>query len=77
MKKLRIKKSYIIALFVLAIVAISSYGIALHFKSEPVDIDKVLKSESYSYLPKEAKNYVKKVFEQSGEVILTEKNKQE
>ena len=41
------------------------------------DIDKVLKTISYSYLPKEAKNYIKKVYEESGEIILTEKNKKE
>lgn len=40
-------------------------------------IDKVLESSSYEYLPKEAKNYIKKVYEETGEVLLTEKNKKE
>jgi oligoendopeptidase F len=38
-------------------------------------IDKVLETSSYSYLPKEAKNFIKEVYEETGEVILTEKNK--
>jgi len=41
------------------------------------DIDYILKSESYSYLPKEAQNYIKEVYEETGELILTEKNKEE
>ncbi len=38
-------------------------------------IEKILKSEAYSYLSPEAKNYIKEVYENSGELILTEKNK--
>lgn len=40
-------------------------------------IDKLLESNSYEYLPKEAKKYIKKVYEETGEVLLTEKNKKE
>ena len=40
-----------------------------------IDIDKVLKSKSYDYLPVQAKSYVKEVYEKTGNVILTEKNK--
>ena len=40
-------------------------------------IDKILDSKSYSYLPKEAKQYIKEVYELSGEVLPTEKNKEE
>ena len=39
------------------------------------EIDKVLMSNEYSYLPKEAKNYIKELYEESGRIILTEKNK--
>jgi len=39
------------------------------------DINYILKSESYFYLPAEAQNYIKKVYEETNEVILTEKNK--
>ena len=41
------------------------------------EIDKILETVNYSYLPKEAKNFVKEVYEETGEVILTEKNKEE
>lgn len=41
------------------------------------DINVVLESSSYAYLPKSAKNYIKEVYEETGEVVLTEKNKKE
>jgi len=39
-------------------------------------IDKILKTESYEYLPKAAKNYIELVYEQTGEILKTEKNKE-
>ena len=39
-------------------------------------IEKILKTESYAYLPKEAQNYIKDVYEETGEILLTEKNKE-
>lgn len=48
----------------------------LSFSKNPNDIDKILKSESYSYLPKAAQNYIKDVYEKTGTVMLTEKNKE-
>jgi len=41
------------------------------------EIDRVLKTDSYSYLPKEAKNFIEKVYKDSGEIVLTEKNKED
>jgi len=41
------------------------------------EIDIILSKSTYSYLPKEAKNYIKEVYEETGEVILSEKNKEE
>lgn len=41
------------------------------------EIDKVLKTKEYSYLPKEAKNYIRNIYNKTGEIILTEKNKEE
>lgn len=38
-------------------------------------IDDILKGESYAYLPVEAQKYIKEVYEETGTVILTEKNK--
>lgn len=40
-------------------------------------IDKVLRKPAYSYLPAEAKDYIKEVYSQTGEIILTEKNKKD
>lgn len=36
---------------------------------------KVLSTSEYSYLPVEAQNYIKEVYEQTGKIVLTEKNK--
>jgi C1A family cysteine protease len=41
------------------------------------NIDEILSSSSYSYLSLEAKNYIKSVYEETGTLILTEKNKKE
>ena len=47
-------------------------------KLEPVvKIDTILASENYSYLPVEAKDYIKEVYEETGRIVLTEKNKEE
>jgi len=79
-KKVDISKNYknkililstVLFLFVLIISIIIP---KLLFKT---NIEKVLETISYSYLPKEAKNYIKEVYEESGEIILTEKNKKE
>lgn len=40
-------------------------------------IERVLKSESYNYLPLEAKKYIEDVYNETGKVLLTEKNKKE
>ena len=66
------KKYLLIASFILVL----SLGVFLFKKiSFKNEIDKILTSESYSYLPSKAKNYVKEVYESTGEVIRTEKNK--
>lgn len=36
----------------------------------------MLNNKSYSYLPKVALNYIKKIYENTGELVFTEKNKQ-
>ena len=41
------------------------------------DIDRVLQTKEYNYLPKEAQNYIKEVYEKTGEIVLTEKNKKD
>ncbi len=44
------------------------------YKNE-IKIEEVLRSKYYSYLPQEAKDYVRDVYEQTGNIVLTEKNK--
>ena len=39
-------------------------------------IDVILQSDAYSYLPMEAKEYIKENYQKSGKIILTEKNKE-
>lgn len=46
-------------------------------RNEKVDIDEILNSEYYSYLPDEAKDYVKQEYQNTGEILLTEKNKED
>ena len=43
--------------------------------SKPKSIEKILKEEAYAYLPKEAREYIQKEYEKTGEIIRTEKNK--
>ena len=67
------KKTIILSL----IVALISVGILLFYNKKEIYIDAVLTSKNYSYLPSEAKEYVKEIYKNTGEVILTEKNKKE
>ena len=46
-------------------------------KNADVDIEEVLKTSAYSYLSSNAKDYIKNYYNQTGEVLLTEKNKVE
>ena len=41
-----------------------------------INIEEVLKTEAYSYLPESAKEYIRTVYEKDGVILLTEKNKQ-
>ena len=41
-----------------------------------VNINRILNKDEYSYLSSEAKEYIKNVYNDTGEVVLTEKNKQ-
>ena len=63
---------YVITTFILLLAAFVGY---LSIDNHRIDI--VLKSSDYSYLPKEAKNYIKTMYERTGQVILTERNKEE
>lgn len=73
---MRSKKKFIVLLIVVCLVLSISLGCVLTFRSNK-DIDKILSNESYSYLPKQAKNYIKDIYDESGKIVLTEKNKEE
>jgi hypothetical protein len=63
-------KVLIFLIIIILIIGISNY------KSEDY-ITKVLKTSNYSYLPKEAKNFIKDGYYLTGSLILTEKNKKD
>lgn len=73
--KNNMKKKLFFCFNILLLVVSFSYVILfIHNKD---DIDYILKTADYSYLPLEAQNYIKDVYKETGEVILTERNKKE
>ena len=70
------KKTKICFLILLVFVVTISSGL-LYANNQGTYISRVLSSYSYAYLPEQAKEYIKEVYEETGEVILTEKNKEE
>ena len=73
--KISLKKvSFLLLPIFIIIVGVFIYN---SFINKEVNIDKVLKSKNYSYLSKEAKNYVKRIYKETGTVVLTEKNKKQ
>ena len=72
MNKFKIRK-----LLLLSLLLIVSITIILLVSKKEEYIDKVLSTNEYSYLPREAKNYIKDVYNKTGNLILTEKNKKE
>lgn len=66
----------VILVFVAILTAFLSFKNEFFDNNKESDIDIVLKSKAYAYLPEEAKDYIKKVYEETGEILLTEKNKQ-
>ena len=74
----KIKKSFLI-IFVISILLSTGFVLFKNRNSikKSIYINSVLSKEAYSYLPEEAKDYVKEIYEKTGKVILTEKNKQE
>ena len=74
------KKKIKIFLSVIFIATVVVLGGSVLYKNtssirKTIYINTVLSQKSYSYLPTEAKEYIKEVYEETGEVILTEKNK--
>lgn len=60
----------------LIILLISIFGLVSGSKEE-IKIERVLNSSEYKYLPKNAKRIIEEVYNETGEIILTEKNKRE
>lgn len=60
---------------IVIIIAIFSVGIFFYNKKN-IYINIVLSQSSYNYLSKEAKNYIKEVYNKTGNVLKTEKNKE-
>ena len=70
-----LKNRKVILLLILAITFLISPNFSKDNKV--TKIDNVLKNKYYSYLPAESKEFVKDVYEVTGEVVLTEKNKKD
>ena len=70
-------KIIIIALLIVSIIAAGRFGLFKNINTirKKVYINSILSQESYSYLPEEAKDYIKEIYNETGKVILTEKNK--
>jgi uncharacterized repeat protein (TIGR02543 family) len=70
----KLKKKIILLLFIITIIT-SCLFYNYKNNSNKEYIDKVLSTSSYSYLSKDVKKIIKDIYEETGEVILTEKNK--
>ena len=66
-----------IIFLIIAIFLLVSGGLFIFKNKKELYISYVLSTKPYSYLPEEAKEYVKGIYEKTGNVILTEKNKKE
>ena len=69
------KKNYKrLMLLLIVILVVFIGGMVVNYYSKP-KIERVLMSSDYSYLPLTAQNYIKEVYNSTGEIVLTEKNK--
>ena len=77
-------KKKIVSIFVIGLIFVIT-AILFIYKKDKQDmsvskkqtyIDTVLSQKEYAYLPNEAKNYIRLNYEETGEIILTEKNKE-
>ena len=71
-----IRKEFVIILSVILIMITVLTGILLLKNNSKQSISTILSRQPYAYLPMEAKEYIEKVYEETGELILTEKNKE-
>ena len=75
MNKKKNKKLLIILLIAILVIGTTSILVVNKLGNKEFKINSILSSEDYNYLPKQAKNYIKEVYEKTGNIILTEKNK--
>ncbi len=68
---------FVILFFLISLIVGTFSFKNVNVKKDTDYISSVLKKPAYSYLPVEAKNYIREVYEETGEVLLTEKNKKE
>ena len=66
-----------IFIFIIIVVLVGIGSSLLFYNRKEIYIERVLTQKAYAYLSTEAKEYIKDVYEKTGEVILTEKNKEE
>lgn len=75
-KKKNIKRKcllfFVIISFIVSVFLFRENIISLY---KSYKIDRILQTKEYSYLPKMAQNYVREIYDKTGEVVLTEKNK--
>lgn len=64
-----------LSILIISVILVLFCNINTHQDKDVSKIEEVLRSKYYSYLPQEAKNYVREVYEQTGNIVLTEKNK--
>ena len=69
------KKLLKIIPIMLIVLIVSTVIISTPNTKRKENIQKVLKTEAYSYLSKQAKDYIEEVYEETGVVVNTEKNK--
>ena len=68
------KRSFLVFFISIIVFFIGVFNIKFY---DDVKINIILESNSYDYLPDEAKDYVREIYGKTGEVIFTEKNKKE
>ena len=59
-------------IFIIVLLIIFSFT----FNNPKHNIEDILKSKYYSYLSENAKEYIREVYKNTGEILLTEKNKE-
>ena len=70
------KKKIAMILIIIGIFSLLTISFFYNGKNKSY-IETVLESDAYSYLPLEAKNLIRSIYEDTNELVLTEKNKEE